>query len=196
MIRHLVVLLSAAVVLCAATTSYAQSPRVGLYSDATASGCSGPDSSPGFFQVFVVIQNIEEVTGVIFRVVPSQDFTAVLVGELCPLPPFPFVDGDALSGLAMAFGNCYTSPVKVYTLTFQRFGTSGTCAHLALAPHPSPHYETITLIDCHPNNPASVVIPQSSTDMFILNPNGSCGSCGFPVPVEHTTWGAVKALYH
>jgi hypothetical protein len=32
--------------------------------------------------------------------------------------------------------------------------------------------------------------------MFILNPDGSCGSCGFPVAVETTTWGAVKALYN
>ncbi len=191
--RRLLVVLSVVIVVCGATTASAQLPRVGLYSNANASNCSLTDVAPGYFQVFVVAQNIPDVVGIEFQVVAGPGFTATLVGELCPLPPFPSVIGDAFSGLVLALGNCYNPPIHVYTLTFQGFGTSDACANLALASHPDRLDGHIRAVDCSFN---AVLIQQSSTDMFLLNPDGSCNSCGFPVPVEHTTWGAVKALYN
>jgi hypothetical protein len=191
--RQLLVILSVLIVVCGATTVSAQSPRVGLYSNANASICSWTDTAPGFFQVFIVVQNIPDVVGIEFKVVAGPGFTATLVGELCPLPPFPSVIGDAFSGLVLALGACYNSPIHVYTLTFQGFGTSDVCANLALAPHPDRLGGDIRAVDCSFN---AILIQQSSTDMFLLNPDGSCNSCGFPVPVEPATWGAVKALYN
>ena len=123
MTRQLLVIVSVVVVLCGATTTFAQSPRIGLFSDASASGCTLTDTAPGFFQVFIVVQNADAMGGVEFQVVAGPGFTAVLVAELSALPASA-VDGDALSGLVLAFGDCYSSPLHIYTLTYQGFGTS------------------------------------------------------------------------
>ena len=192
MLRQRLVILSVVVVLCGATTTFAQSPRVGLFSDAGASGCSLTDTAPGFFQVFIVLQNVDEMDGVEFQVVAGPGFTAVLVGELSPLPA-PGIIGDAYSGIELAFGGCYSSPLHIYTLTYQGFGTSAPCAYLAFLPNPGSTAESIRLSDCLMGE---ILIPQSSTGMFYMNPDGSCNSCGFPVPVEQSTWGGVKALYN
>lgn len=190
--RQILVVLTAAVVLCAATVTNAQLPRIGLFSDSGASSCSLTDTTPGFFQVFIVVQNFDEMIGIEFQVVPHPGFTPVIVGELSPLPA-PGIAGDAYSGILVAFGECLSSPLHIYTLTYQGFGTSETCAYLAIVRNPQSISGFVRGTDCNFND---ILIPQSSTGMLHVNPNGSCNSCGFPVPVEHTTWGAVKALYN
>jgi hypothetical protein len=176
--------------LSGAVSAVAQPQRIGIYSDTAGSACSLADTEPGFFQVFVVVLNPEDLVGAEFQVVADPDFTAVLVGELSPLPK-PGVDGDAFSGLVLAFGGCYETPQHVYTMTFQGFGTSGACAALDVGPNPNTHRDTMAFSTCEFT---TIEVPQSAADSFHLNPDGSC-PCGLPVPVEISTWGQIKAMY-
>jgi hypothetical protein len=190
MYQRLLAGLVAVLLVSGASTALSQSQRIGLYSDTEGSGCSLTDTAPGFFQVFLVVLSPEDLNAVEFQVVADPGFTAVLVGELSPLPK-PGVDGDAHGGMILAFGECYTMPLHVYTLTYQGFGTSGSCAGLDIGPNPNSLFDSIRFGTCDFN---TIHVPQSAVDTFHLNPDGSC-PCGLPVPVETSTWGQIKAMY-
>jgi len=176
--------------LCAVpSTSTGQRGIIGLYSDAAATGCSADDSSPGYFMVYVVIEHLPEMSGAMFQVVPSADFTPSYVAEVSPLP-FVGIFGSSQTGLEISFSDCLASPQHVLTITYQRFGTSPPCSYLKIGPNPDHAYTRPIVNGCPDDSPKFEPTPLR----LYMNPDGSC-PCSLPVPVERTNWGRIKGLY-
>jgi hypothetical protein len=68
-------------------------------------------------------------------------------------------------------------------------GGSESCCFYPLLPDPDPSTGgNVRVVDCDGNTVAATGL------VATVNGNATC-PCGYPVPVEETTWGQVKALY-
>ena len=101
----------------------------------------------------------------------------------------PFgMPGNSQTGKAVGYGTCQAGPSAIHVLTINYFvqGSSPPCCLYPVLP-PS-WAATINVVDCD-----NVLLPAVGLTSTI-NGDGTC-PCGYPVPVEESTWGKVKALY-
>jgi len=100
---------------------------------------------------------------------------------------FPAVIGNSINGVSLGYGACMPAPTYLGYANF--LGTvSPPCTSIKIVADPRSWSGQIEGFDCA-SNPTF-----PSGGMGIVNNDGSC-MCEYPLPVEQTTWGQVKALY-
>ena len=119
--------------------------------------------------------------------------------------PFASKVGDATSGTTICYENCLANPGLVLTVNF--FGAAvGPCNQVTIEPHLEDG--EILALDCDWN------LMSPTGGAAVVNPDGSCACHAGPgsedevdgakepenhfcawVPVEKTTWGAIKSMY-
>jgi hypothetical protein len=80
-------------------------------------------------------------------------------------------------------GNIVVSEIRYFAL-----GQAEPCCAYPVLPHPGSQTGQIEVSDCSYDLGSDVGL------MAIVNGNATC-PCGYPVPLEETTWGQIKGLY-
>ncbi len=168
--------------------SVASGDTIGLFADTGGTDCQINDSQEGLLNIFVVHTAPDGATSSAF----SAPMPACMVGATylsdsggigCPGPLCP---GNSQSGILVTYGSvCLSGTVWILTVSFFVQGTTELCCEYPVLPHPD---LGLTVGDCD-DNP----IPAQG-GVAVVNGDATC-PCRVPVPVEVTTWGAVKALY-
>ena len=139
------------------------------------------DNSPGPLSIYIVYDSPQDAQGVEFWAPRPSCFTATYLSDT---RPFEVTVGNSQAGVSIAFGSCRQSPVHVLTVNYFAWGTTpADCQYRTL---PNPATGGIWMWDC-PGN----VISLRDGGNFINPPEGDCGT----VPVETSTWGAIKSLF-
>jgi hypothetical protein len=95
---------------------------------------------------------------------------------------YPTVIGTSVSGVSIAYGGCRPAPTYLGSASF--FGTGSTqCRQIRIVPDPAAPSGQIEVVDC------------AITKVFGQGGVGhvTCEDVG--IPVRHTTWGRIKAMY-
>jgi hypothetical protein len=159
--------------------------RIGIFGDATASSCVFTTSETSTFNVYVVhVENSLGIGGVEFWA-PKPD--CLNAEWLADINIFGFVLGNTQTGYTTGYGICATGTTHVCTMRFLGNGPTSECCVYYVYDHPaqpSPYYE---FSDCNLN------LVYGGAKAGMANPNSSC-TCE-SIPVQDTSWGAIKALY-
>jgi hypothetical protein len=188
------------VLLCAAPASAQYGGLIGLYSDPGYIDCNLAEQVDAPNTVYVVHTNAAEAAASQFRV--DLHWNAPFVGA-------DYQDnvkvGDIFAGVAVAYEGCQALPHLIVALNFfTSFSSTPPCIAMEVVPDPNaePFVGTeIVAIDCSRNaliGNGGILCVNLPT--CCIASTGSPGSSGVlpwcdTVPVETTTWGAVKALY-
>ncbi len=154
---------------------------IGLYADPAHTEKTVYDITPGTLSVFVVHEADRQPAFSVssgFRIVASPGFTGVWIGDS---PAYPF-EGTSPDGIALGYGACISLPIVVMETQYVTFGTSAECSYLDVVAHP---VHGLVIIDCDGE------LRNATGEKLVINPSAGCS----PIPVEHLTWGRVKALY-
>jgi len=174
-----VVVLVVCVGICAADT-------IGLYSESYYSSCNIVDNAVGLLSIRVVHISPGGATASAFSAPMPSCMTGVTWYQ--DRPPWEVI-GSTQTGIEIGYGSCKTGVIQLMSIWFFSHGTSDPCCLYPLLPHPAPWAEgKVQVVDCNFNMVPAVGLVST------INGNETC-PCGYPVPVEETTWGQVKALY-
>jgi hypothetical protein len=173
----------------------ASADHIGLYADPNGLSCVAPLlPAPTLNVVYAINENGTGTTGSKWRI--SHDVSLVSVSFTLTNPYLPIVPiGDPLTfGTTVWYLVCRASPYVIGQVGFLYFGgpVAG-CDHLRVEAHQGdPWYAaeaTVVVADC------ADVKQVATGGRFSFDATGACDSCGGPLPVQSTTWGAVKSLY-
>ncbi|MEE9268716.1 MAG: hypothetical protein V3V49_00485, partial [Candidatus Krumholzibacteria bacterium] len=163
--------------------SAASGDAIGLFADDGGMDCQIIDDEPGVLNIFVVHTAPDGATASAFSApMPACMVGATYLSDTCPF----LCPGNSQTGTSRAYGGCLSGTIHVLTMSFFVQGTSEPCCAYPVLPHPE--LGLIIVEDCD-GNP----IPAQGAAATV-NGDATC-PCQAPVPVEATTWGAVKALY-
>lgn len=121
-----------------------------------------------------------------FSVSTSPEFTGTVAAF-----EFPWGfsgSGNPTDGFLINFNDCLESPLLV-TLTYQLFGTSGSCGTIDVVPYPGD--ESIVVLPCA----EGPWVATQSQGPIVVNPGDGCGGTWCTLATQQSTWGRVKALY-
>jgi hypothetical protein len=185
------------VLICLAGPSWSQTTgRIALTSSADGSDCAILDGVAGNVEIHIVILDVMGVAGVQFAApIPDCWTGATWVSDNIQ---YLIIGGtqDPVGGLSIAFGACLDGPVYVGSITVFTLGQCPSCCPFPVIKATNDHYPEF------PGPIVAVCGENWSTDMYIagvsvdavINPDEQC-PCATTIPVETTTWGAVKAVY-
>jgi hypothetical protein len=172
-------------ILLSAGLAYGQAGFIGLFTDFSYTDCSVVDT-PGEVYIYAVHKASTGATASQFRIAVDAGMTCTPVSVI---HNFPTTLGDPATGISISYGACYPSDILLFTWVFSCSGTSLPCSKLDVVPDPAVLTGTIEVFDC---NHFKLV---GGGGVMYVNPDGSC-DCGEIVPVEETSWGQIKSLYH
>ncbi|MCK5645103.1 MAG: hypothetical protein KAJ19_30160, partial [Gammaproteobacteria bacterium] len=89
------------------------------------------------------------------------------------------------------FDQCVLYPHLILRITYMANGLSESCGEIRLVSHPAETPERLVLINCQ--DPPQGLAGANHSKMYINN-DGTC-PCWTLVPVEQTSWGAIKSMY-
>jgi hypothetical protein len=161
--------------------------------------CQLGNNLPGVIRtVYVRLTFNGGSTAARFRVALESGVTMTYLSET---HPFPMTVGDTQSGISVCFGGCLWGNQTLATIDYMTYATGPLCGKVLIVPQPEA--ETVDVRRCDGSSIAAYV-----RDLHVVGPGWACGCPGVhvfagspeafdctSVPVEHTTWGAVKALY-
>ena len=182
-------LLIAVCLVFTASIVVAQPPgSIMLFSDPGFVGCDMYDQVPGLLTVYVVHMWTPGATASQFMVNHWSwgAGTLIYVGEVSP---YGVIIGNSQIGVSIAYGACVPSPNLLLTINYFGSGLSAPCSYIQVVPDPGAIPPEIWVVDCQ--TPPNKAIATGGD--VVVNPDQSC-FCN--VPVQETTWGKVKALYH
>jgi len=96
--------------------------------------------------------------------------------------------GNSQTGKSMGYGTCKTGVIYILAINYFVQGTSPACCLYPVLPAPFNLHGEVEAMDCDFNLVTEIGLVST------INADGTC-PCGYPVAVEETTWGAVKALF-
>jgi hypothetical protein len=161
-------------------------------------------------QVHIVHMHTDGVRGSRFMLIAAPGWT-----HLGDVPDFPSL-GTSVSGMTVCMPWCMSSDIHLTTVNF--FGSvAPPCTYISIEPDPAAPSGSIEALDCNWN----VMFPMG--EAAIVNPDGGCFChagvdlgvendpankrendnpskspathfCS-PVPVQPSTWGAIKSMY-
>lgn len=161
-------------------------------------------------QVHIVHLHTDGVRGSRFMLEPVMGWT-----HLGDVPDFPSL-GTSISGMIVCMPSCMPSPVHLVTVNF--FGSCAPpCTQIQIQPDPAAPSGLIEALDCNwnlmfPTGGAAVVnndggcpciaglstdtatVPSDHRRKVALSKSSAAHFCT-PVPVESSTWGAIKSMY-
>jgi hypothetical protein len=179
-------LLSMLLVLAAAATCAGDT--LGIYSDNRGMSCNIVDTPPGLRAVYVVHFSYTGATGSRF-VAPKPPCWASATW-LSDTTPYCGGVGcrDSQTGITLVYGACKIGAIHVLTINYFSQGSNEACCLYPLLPHRFSPDGQVEVVDCQ--FASRIATGLTGT----VNGNVTC-PCGYPVPVEETTWGRVKSLY-
>jgi hypothetical protein len=179
----------AVLVLCAAPRVQANE-EVALFTDAQMTSCSVTESFPG-----VVVLHLFHVgsgcrRGVEFKApIPACWAGATWLGDNI-VSPFLTIGSTQGPWLAIAYTENRALPVYLGTITIMTAGTGGGCCEYPVLNSDAYPPKVVATVDCANN------LLFTSGGKAVINADASCPCGQHPTPVESTTWGRVKSLYH
>ena len=145
-----------------------------IYSDDALTDTTLNDNAPRIVKLHVVHKNHIGSVGVRFAVTASPGFTGVWLAD-----ESPYVEiGNSPTDISIGYGTCAPAGLKILTMTYELFGTSGPCSSLKVVP--AAGFLSAICLECFYEYPCC--------KLGTLHVN-----CA--VATEPTTWGKVKALY-
>lgn len=195
-----VLFLTVVALTCASVTALAQTSKIALSTTIDGTSCNIADK-PGTVEVHVIVLDVDAFDGIQFAApIPDCWTGATYLGET--------VDGllhigntqDPVGGLSVVWGSCRSggipAPVHIATITIQTTGKARHCC-----PYPilkatgdlHPEIPGPIIVVCDPAEPYGLRLSGVTVDA-VINPDATC-ECMSSVPVEETTWGAIKVLY-
>ena len=169
--------------LAIATLAFAQAGSIGIFADAGATDCNLLDQGPGLCTFNVVHVLTPGATAVEFAAPQPDCFNATYLADVKALA---LTIGNSQTGSSVGYGACVASPIWVCGIIYFCQGLTEPCCYYPVVPSPSVPENEILIVDCNHE------IQYATGGEGIIN---SDGSCRCDVPVQETTWGAVKALY-
>jgi len=163
----------------------AQGDTIGLYADQSGTNCNITATS-SLAYVYVVHVTTGATASEFSAPKPVCWTGATWVGDQCPF--VPCFDGPSQTGMMIGYGSCKAGAIHILTIVYSVQGPSPSCCSYPLLRDPRYAWKTPVVIDCNENLVSAVGL------VATINGNATC-PCGYPVPVEETTWGSVKALY-
>ena len=100
--------------------------------------------------------------------------------------------GDSQRGVQVSYGGCVATPGVILTVVYFCQGTSG-CTSVELAPAFNQPIETR---GCSNELFYPVTRQLCVNSVFVIDDSGFGGICECTIPIEYTSWGRVKALFH
>lgn len=176
-------LITCCFVLCA-STAFGQAGAIGLYSDPSGTDCNLWDVVPGLGIYYVVHTGTPGAMTAQFSAPKPACFLGIYLSDV---PVFPVTIGNSQTGVVIAYGGCFASPIHVLTINYFCQGLTGPCCTYRVKPDPAAPSGQIEVNDCN------WVILHAAGNCAVVNPNASC-PC-WATPVEETTWGQIKAQY-
>ena len=179
-------LLLIAVLLCCASSSYAQG-HLGLFNDPEGVQCQITENDlTGILEVFVLHTDAPHSAGASFRVpitsCASLTWLADTPGQ------FESVIGSSPNGVDVQYGSCTTLPALILRISYFVSGPIEECCILRVT---GGGFSS-------PYSPAPITLACNDTRLWAtagrayLNGNAAC-SC--TTPTRESTWGAIKSLY-
>jgi hypothetical protein len=104
---------------------------------------------------------------------------------------FGVVLGSSQTGFAMGYGICLSSPIHVLTMAFFAAGGTTRCCEYIVDGDPRTYSGQVEVVDCQGN----LLIGSGRANTVNGAPAVCECSTETAVPVEETSWGAIKALY-
>lgn len=157
----------------------AAADHIGVYSDASGSGCM---IAPGISTTSAVVHKFSlGAVGSRFRVAFPPGTTVYAFNTWNAYPAV----GDVQTGIGVAYGTCLQGSWAVGTFVAD-YAPGAVCMHSAIG------FPTINYFDCNFDE-----LPASGSGASVGSPCGAHNggpACG-PVAVESSTWGSVKSLY-
>lgn len=182
-------LLSAALVILAGVVYAQTGGRVELYPDAQMSSCSLVDDAPGIVQVHMFHTNIREAAAIQYAAPKPECWEgATWLGDVIVFGLQTGNTQDEFFGLSIGYQLCAQLPVYIGYMSFVTSGTAQTCCVYSAVGASGAPSGLIEVVDCDEHK-----LYGGANDL-VINPDHTC-PCQFPVAVEATSWGAVKALY-
>jgi hypothetical protein len=177
-----------ALVLILLVAGSARADTIGLYADIAGTNCNIELQSNLTYVHVVHVTNGS--TGCAFMAPRPECLTgAIWVTDQCVLPPPACCCGDSQAGMTWDYGFCQSGTLEIARIVYRRGPLQNPCCVYPVLPHPNSPGGQPLVVDCNSNSvPATVLVATVMGDPV------AC-PCGYPVPVEETTWGRVKALY-
>lgn len=112
----------------------AQVPTVAIFSDSLGIDCNLPQTSPGFFNAYVVLSSMATgVTGVQFAAPKPSCFAGIYLADVSP---FPVAIGNSQTGISVGFGGCLSGRIHVLTIRYYTDGVTPACCAYPVLPDP------------------------------------------------------------
>lgn len=159
--------------------------EINLFTDADYDTCWLDDTAQGGAAVYVVHQRTPGAKGVRFKLVSNPGFGGGYLAESSPHE----VVGSAPTGADVRYGGCLPSNILVMTVWYFMTGLSEDCSYLDVVPHPADASGVLEVTDCNDNTVAA------GTHRMWVDITPACFEWCQILPVEHSTWGLIKALY-
>ena len=200
--RRVVCLVGLLILTSIATASgvNAQAGSINVYGDIGLTQCDIVESTPGLLTLYISHEWAQGVIGAQF----ALDMYGTTWMYLSQASPY-WMLGDVISGATVCYGACLNNPGVILEVTFFSSGTTPPCTIISIVPNPEA--PALLALDCDMN----LVSPTGGA--AFVNGDGTCfchagpgtpatpagdqavtSFCG-PVPVEKTTWGAIKSMY-
>ena len=169
---------------------------IGVFADPYAIGCELDDENWGFIpehSYYVVHMSTSGASGSRWKAeVPAcaADGDGIMfAADIEAFDDLFTYTGGSQTGIQVDYGQCVAGAIyalEIWTLVRYE-GYVPSCCMWPVTPDPAVPSAKVVATDCdgHKTYPVALEHP--------INPDGSC-PCG-TVPVEHTTWGGVKALW-
>ena len=180
--------LLAVVMLFSATLAFGQMGEIGSYADAAGLDCNVTDGAPGLLPIFIVHTDHPGATASQFAA-PIQ-LCQVGSSWLSDTAVFAVTIGNSQTGVAIGYGTCQFSPTHVLTVQYFATGITALCCAYSVIPDPAVPSGMVEVVDC-----AAQLIFATGRTNTINGTVAQCDCADAPLPVEETTWGAVKSLY-
>ena len=190
---RIVIVIMTGVLICAVTISFSQAQgRIDLVADPGGVSCNILDTAPGLVRVHMLVTQRLGVTAVQFAAPKPACWVGAtwLLDEIAFGVPIGDSQNNLPYGLAIGFGACLDSPIYLGAIVYLTQGQALPCCY----------YPVVKTEDTYPEIPTPVMVTCDfeidgiAGGHAIVNAQPGC-SCDEPVPVEQTTWGAMKALY-
>ena len=178
------------VLLFGSSLALAQGGVIGLYADPAGTECNVNDL-PGLIFIYVIHQYFPQgATSAEFMVNPAAGANMIFLTDIIPNPYIAW--GNSQTGITIVFAGCVTTPNLILTMEYFGQGISPQCSLYEVLPDPAaaPPGE-VWIWDCTPPSGNQI---RATGGLIYVNPDPVQCSC--TVPVEKTTWGGLKALYH
>jgi hypothetical protein len=152
------------------TSTTAQIPAVGIFTDATGTDCNVITGDPGIIEIYVVVKSPVGLSAIEFMATPPGCFNATYLGETSAFTTI----GDSQTGISIALGGCYPTSAHVLTLNYFINGSTPSCCVYPILP--APGNGDILLVDC------DLEIVAAETIESTINGDMTC-FCGYnPAP--------------